>query len=144
MKVLKSADGTPIAYAASIALSTDGAAYLCDGVLYPMLVVGAGCTIEDGATPPQDAAAIAADIEDRLDADLDALAQSWGYKNSNRLAGYVSSTVAKWQAEAQAFIAGRDAWWTKAASIQAAWTPGSPIPTYDSVRAEMPPIVRPT
>lgn len=95
-------------------------------------------------TAPPDPTMVSVSIEDALDAELDAIAQSWGYKNSNRLAGYVNSTVAKWQAEAQAFIAGRDAWWTKAASIQAAWTPGSPVPTYDAVRAQMPAIVRPT
>lgn len=82
-------------------------------------------------------------IEDQLDADLDAIARAWGYKDSTRLASYVNSGNPKWQAEAGAFIAGRDAWWAKAAELHAAWQAGDPIPTYDAVRLQMPTIVRP-
>ena len=42
---------------------------------------------------------------------IDSTAQSRGYENGFTLAGYTSSTVTQWQAEAVAFVAWRDAVW---------------------------------
>lgn len=42
---------------------------------------------------------------------LDRAAQSRSYENGNSLAGYVASTNPQWAAEAQAFVAWRDAVW---------------------------------
>jgi hypothetical protein len=52
-----------------------------------------------------------------IQAHIDAVAQSRQYENGFALAGYVSSTVPAWAAEAQAFIAWRDAVWWAAAGI---------------------------
>ena len=38
-------------------------------------------------------------------------AQALGYKSADRLAGYVTSKVKEWQAEAQEFVAWRDKVW---------------------------------
>lgn len=102
-----------------------------------------GAAFSHPAPPAVSPDEIARQIEDRLDADLDAIAAAWGYKDSTRLASYAASTNAQWKAEADAFLAGRDAWWTKAAQLQAAWTPGAAVPTYEDVRAQMPAIDRP-
>ena len=42
---------------------------------------------------------------------IDATAQSRGYENGFTLAGYTSSTVPEWQAEAHAFVGWRDGVW---------------------------------
>jgi len=58
-----------------------------------------------------------AEIGRTIQAHIDAVAQSRQYENGFALAGYVSSTVPAWAAEAQAFIAWRDAVWWAAAGI---------------------------
>ena len=46
-----------------------------------------------------------------VQAHIDATAKQRGYENGFTLAGYTSSTVPEWQAEAGAFVAWRDAVW---------------------------------
>ena len=47
-----------------------------------------------------------------VQAHVDATAQSRDYDNGNSLASYTPSTVEAWRAEAEAFVAWRDAVWT--------------------------------
>ena len=47
-----------------------------------------------------------------VQAHVDATAQSRDYDSGNSLASYTASTVAAWKAEAEAFVAWRDAVWT--------------------------------
>ncbi|TKT78441.1 hypothetical protein [Aquamicrobium sp. LC103] len=49
-----------------------------------------------------------------VQAHVDATAQSQRYDSGNSLASYVASTNATWAAEAQAFVAWRDAVWVYA------------------------------
>jgi hypothetical protein len=46
-----------------------------------------------------------------VQAHVDATAQSKGYNNGAAMAGYVSSTIPTWRAEAEAFVAWRDQVW---------------------------------
>jgi hypothetical protein len=49
--------------------------------------------------------------EDDIQSHIDATARSRGYRDGFALAGYVSSTITTWAAEAAAFIAWRDSVW---------------------------------
>ena len=59
---------------------------------------------------------------------IDATAQSWNYDNGTALAGYVTSGVAEWQAEAQVFVAWRDQVWTVVFAALAAIEAGEAAP----------------
>lgn len=147
--------------AADVTVTAD--AVVAEDIIYPWHVIE-GAQVIDAAVPegftvagylwdghavapkpaPQpDPAAAAAALEDALDVHLDAIAASWGYKDSTRLAGYAMSSVPQWKAEATTFIAFRDAFWTKARTLQQAWAPGDPIPTLEGILAQMPPLTRP-
>ena len=62
-------------------------------------------------------------FEEAIEANIEATAVERGYANATRLANYVSSTNAEWKAEAEAFVAWRDAVWeyafTELAKVQA-------------------------
>jgi len=83
--------------------------------------------------PPQ------ASIEDysaAVQAHLDAAAQSRLYTDGNSLATYTASTNQAWAAEAQAFVAWRDAVW---AQVYGMWaSPPDPVPTPAEVVAGLP------
>ncbi len=49
-----------------------------------------------------------------IDARIEAQARALGYNSAAHIAGYVNSTVPQWAAEAQAFVAWRDAVWLAA------------------------------
>ena len=55
-----------------------------------------------------------ADYAAAVQAHVDAAAQSRGYRDGFALAGYATSTVPTWAAEAAAFVAWRDAVWVYA------------------------------
>lgn len=150
MKTLLDSNGKPLGWFDEVVEDHAAGLVRCSGVNggadYPMAVLGA-YTVTDGYVAPpvslEQAQAAAQDIEDKIDAAVDAAAQSWGYKDSTRLASYKDSSNAKWQAEAVAFIAWRDAVWNKAQQLETAWKLGDPLPTFDSVWALMPALVRP-
>ena len=73
---------------------------------------------DDGIVPPPEptpeeirAAQIAA-FRRAVQAYVDATAQSRDYDSGNSLASYTASTVEAWRAEAEAFVAWRDAVWS--------------------------------
>ena len=67
---------------------------------------------------------------------LDAAAQSRLYTDGNSLATYAASSNPQWAAEAQAFVAWRDAVW---AQVYAMWaSPPDPVPTPAEVVAGLP------
>ena len=59
-------------------------------------------------------AELLARIEEQVEYRLTMLAASWGYVSPDRISGYVTSSVPQWAADAQAFIAYRDACWSYA------------------------------
>ena len=61
------------------------------------------------ATPPT-----VDDFRRTIQACIDAKAQERGYDGGQTIATYIGSTVAQWAAEAQAFVAWRDAVWVHA------------------------------
>ncbi len=70
---------------------------------------------------------------------LDDQARAWGYEGLDRAATYAASTVAKWQAEAQALIAWRDATWQAAYAVQQAVLANTrPITTEAQLMTELP------
>ncbi|MBL4929322.1 hypothetical protein [Fuscibacter oryzae] len=80
-----------------------------------------------------------------IDANVEAVAREWGYNGAAHIAGYVSSTVPQWAAEAVAFIAWRDQVWLAAiaalAEIEAGTQPApESIPAF---LATLPAAVRP-
>lgn len=80
-------------------------------------------------------------FRDAIQAHVDAVARSRNYGDGNALASYATSTVAQWAAEAQAFVAWRDAIWLYAyselAKVEAA---ERTIPSVDDFIAELPAI----
>jgi stage V sporulation protein SpoVS len=74
-------------------------------------------TAEDKAAAA--AAAMQARLTGAIDQHVEATAQARGYNSAAHIAGYATSTVTDWQAEAQAFVAWRDAVWLAAFAILA-------------------------
>lgn len=81
------------------------------------------------------------DYSDAIQAHVDAAARSHSYADAESLASYVSSTVPGWAAEAQAFVAWRDAVWVHAHTELARVLAGERAqPTVMSLIAELPAI----
>ena len=79
-----------------------------------------------------------AEIAAAIDAHVEAQARSMGYNDASACAGYVSSKVQTWAAEARAFIAWRDDVWTAAFALQAQHAEAGTVPTLDDVLAALP------
>lgn len=99
-----------------------------------------GGVIEPYVAPPLTADQFAAAIQSHVD---DA-AKSKGYADGVALAGYSTSTIPTWAAEAQAFIAWRDQVWiyayTELAKVQGGQRT---TPTVEALVAELPVVVWP-
>lgn len=81
------------------------------------------------------------DFSRAIDVHLDAIARERGYSSAVSCASYVSSTNALWRAEAEAFVAGRDAVWTYAFAELASVQSGSrAVPSVAEFIAELPAI----
>ena len=72
-----------------------------------------------------------------IDRHVEAQAKSLGYKSAANLAGYVGSSVASWDAEAQAFVAWRDDVWVKVFAMLETADYADP-PSLDSVIGSLP------
>lgn len=85
------------------------------------------------------------DFADAIEAHVDAAAKSRNYASAVSLASYVQSTNAQWAAEAQAFVAWRDAAWGYAygelAKVQAGQRA---IPSVAEMISELPAIAWPS
>lgn len=78
------------------------------------------------------AAEIQAAVVSAINAHVEQAARSRNYNSAAALAGYVASTVEPWAAEAQAFVAWRDAVWQAAYAMLAEVQAGeraAPTPT---------------
>ena len=78
---------------------------------------GAKPTEAEIAALPWPPAPTVAELIDAVDAHVEGVAQSMSYKSAAHCAGYVSSTIPQWAAEAQAFVAWRDQVWLTAYSL---------------------------
>lgn len=86
----------------------------------------------------------ATDYANAIQAHVDATAQGNGYADGVALAGYSTSTVPAWSAEAQAFIAWRDQVWVYAYTELAKVQGGQrEAPTIAGIIGELPSIVWP-
>jgi hypothetical protein len=85
------------------------------------------------------------DYADAIQSHIDATARSRGYRDGFALAGYVSSTITTWAAEAAAFIAWRDSVWVYAYQELAKVQNGErEQPTIAGLVAELPVITWPS
>lgn len=76
-----------------------------------------------------------------IDAHVEAIAQSRSYNSAAHLAGYATSTVPQWAAEAATFIAWRDQVWQAAYAMLAEVEAGTiPAPTPADTVAALPAI----
>lgn len=92
------------------------------------------------ALPPLTEADYAAAIE----AHIDAVARTRGYRNADRLASYVGGTVAQWAAEAAEFVSWRDSVWLYAYAEMTKVLNGQRAqPSIDELIAELPVIAWP-
>ncbi len=76
------------------------------------------------------------DYKAAVQAHLDAAARSKLYTDGNSLATYTASTNPQWAAEAQAFVAWRDAVWQQVYGLWA--SPPEPVPSPEEVVAGLP------
>jgi len=91
------------------------------------------------AKQPEVQAALLAGFRAAVQDHLDAKARERQYDNGHTLASYVTSTNATWAAEAQAFVAWRDAVWTYAlAELDRVQGKEREVPTVDAFIAELP------
>lgn len=90
---------------------------------------------------PEPAPLTQEDYRRAVQAHIDAAAQARLYDSGVSLASYVASTNEAWAAEAQAFIAWRDAVWSQVYALWAA--PPDPAPTIEALIASLPAIVWP-
>lgn len=82
------------------------------------------------------------DYTSAISAHLDATARTRGYDSALSLASYVASANAGWAAEAQAFVAWRDAVWTYAlAELSEVQSGQRSVPTVASFVEELPAII---
>jgi len=72
-----------------------------------------------------------------IDARVETQAKALGYSSAVHLAGYATSTVASWQAEAQTFVAWRDQVWQAAIGMLDHADPADP-PSAEAVLATLP------
>ena len=85
-----------------------------------------------------------ADFAAAIQSHIDATAKARGYNGPATLASYVASTIPAWAAEAQAFVAWRDAVWIYAYGELAKVQAGQRTqPTVDEIVSELVPIVWP-
>jgi hypothetical protein len=93
------------------------------------------------AKAEQAQAATLAAFQAAIQAHVDAAAQAKSYADGNACASYVASTVAAWAAEAQAFVAWRDAVWTHVyAELDKVQAGERAQPQVDAFIAELPSI----
>jgi hypothetical protein len=78
--------------------------------------------------------AIAAEVDARIEAQARAL----GYNSAAHLAGYATSTVPEWAAEAAAFVVWRDQVWVAVFAARAEAIASGQVPTLDAVLAALP------
>lgn len=91
--------------------------------------------------PPEPTPPAIEDYRAAVQSHLDAAAQSRLYTDGNSLATYTASTNPTWAAEAQAFVAWRDAVWQQ---VYAMWaSPPDPVPSPAELIASLPEIAWP-
>jgi hypothetical protein len=77
-------------------------------------------------------------IAAEVDARIEAQARALGYNSAAHLAGYATSTVPEWAAEAAMFVAWRDLVWVTVFAARAEAVVGGQVPTLDAVLAALP------
>jgi hypothetical protein len=91
--------------------------------------------------PPDPAPLTQDDYRLAVQAHIDATAIAKLYDSGTSCASYIASTNATWAAEAEAFVAWRDAVWTQ---VYVLWAdPPDPVPTPEALVASLPAIVWP-
>lgn len=81
------------------------------------------------------------DYEQAIQSHIDATARQRTYRSGDACATYVNSTTPQWAAEAQAFVAWRDAVWAYAfAEMDKVQNGERPQPTVEEIVAELPAI----
>ena len=96
-----------------------------------------------GYVAPPAPALTVADYQAAIDAHVESVAAAKGYKTAASCAGYVSSTIPAWSAEATAFIAWRDQVWLEVYEALAAVQGGAPAPGLAALVEGLPAMVWP-
>ena len=73
-----------------------------------------------------------------IDRHVEDQAHALEYNSAAHLAGYATSTVTEWQAEAQAFVAWRDSVWQAAIAMLADAEASGEVPSVEDVIAALP------
>lgn len=89
-------------------------------------------------TPTPTPAEIQQELTERIDGLVESRARALQYNSAAHLAGYATSTVPEWAAEAAAFIAWRDLVWQAALSALAQAETTGVIPNAEDLLATLP------
>jgi hypothetical protein len=154
MKIITTRGDEPQVFGPFAIVIEEVTCFRCDGVVLPKDVLGECDVAEVIETEPVEvpplteeelllaqAQTVAREIEARIDLEyIEPVPKAWGYRDSDRLAGYANSKVAQWKADAEAFLSWRDDVWVKGMALQNAWRPGDDMPTYEATVKELPPV----
>lgn len=120
------------------------------GVAESMVAIGSAVERVEGVvryvteTRPETAAETEVRLAAAVQAHIDATAKAKNYTGGNSCASYATSTNATWKAEADAFVAWRDAVWTSVYATMTAVEAGAETaPTAAALVAGLPAIVWP-
>lgn len=91
--------------------------------------------------PPLDE--LVKEYENRVQERLDAFARTLTYDGMLSACTYATSLVEMYRIEGQYCVEARDATWHKAFQLLNAFTPGDPIPSWEEIEAELPPLAWP-
>lgn len=112
-----------------------------DFVIAPVQIGVTGQKTADAPPPPPTPEEMLAMFTAAIDGHVENVARSRQYNGAAHLASYVASTVPQWSAEAQVFVAWRDAVWLFAlVELEAIQAGTKPIPTTEDLIASLPAI----
>lgn len=83
------------------------------------------------------------DFENRVQSRLDSFAQSLSYENILTACSYAASNVEGYRIEAQYCLEMRDLTWAKTYKIMGALDEAGPLPLWDEIEAQLPPLAWP-
>jgi hypothetical protein len=100
-----------------------------------------GETFTNPPPPPKTPEEIIAEFTAKVQARLDAFARTRGYDGILSACTYATSTNPKFAAEGQYCVQARDATWAKCYEVMNAVQSGErPVPTWEELEAELPPL----
>lgn len=97
----------------------------------------------EGAEPQKPQKMVVAEYEAKIQARLDDFTRTLTYDGILSACTYATSAIEMYRIEGQYCVEARDATWAKAFELLSAFQPGDPVPTWEEIEAELPPLAWP-